>query len=394
MSLRILVRLSAAIVMLSVSMTAPRAQVVIGGDVYHAGANATVTATAARDAFVAGFTARLAGNVGGDGLAAGFDVDVDATIGSDLYANGASVTVNGPVGEDVTAAGGTIRLRSGATVGGNVRLMGGSLSIEAPVSGSLVATGGSISLDAPVQGDVRLTGAEITFGDNARIAGNLTYTAPEEIGIPASVIAEDRIRFVAGEHGHPFADWRDMAGKPQRLFLPTLFSAVWAFVVTLAFLLAIAAVFFAVAPGTVEKGRRRIVEHPGASLLAGFLALATLIGLVPVSAMTVIGIPLIPIVILVMVLAWTLAYALGIHALSMRVATAFWEVEQTTVAKLLVMAAGLVGMAVLNFIPFVGWIVNFTVVLLGLGAIVRLLTGWMSSTPAVVENTETAGPGT
>ncbi|MCI5076466.1 hypothetical protein [Oricola sp.] len=381
MSLQMTVRMSAILAFVLLSVAAPRAQQTYGGDVYESGANASITATAARDAFVAGFSAQLDGNIGGDGHAAGFDVDVDGTIGSDLYASGATVTVGGPVGEDVTVMGATVRLRRSSSVGGNARLMGGSVTVEAPIAGSLVASGGTIRLDAPVDGDAALNGGDLIFGDGARIAGTLTYSGPEQIDIPASVAAPERVRFVKTDAWSAMDDWREIAEGSRRSLLPTLFGKIAAFAVTLAFLLVIAALFLTVAPATVESGRRRIVERPGATFLAGFLTLSALFGLVPVSAMTLVGIPLIPIVVLLIVLGWTFAYVLGAYALSLRVATAFWEVSESTVAQLLVLAVGLLVLAVLNFIPIAGWLVNFTIVLLGLGAIVRLLTGWMAGTP-------------
>ena len=39
------------------------------------------------------------------------------------------------------------------------------------------------------------------------------------------------------------------------------------------------------------------------------------------------------------------------------------------------LAAGLVAFAILNFIPFLGWLINLAVVLLGLGAIAALIAG-------------------
>ena len=354
------------------------AQETHGGDVFASGANASLSTTTGRDAFVAGLSATLDGNVGGDAHAAGFDVDVDAAVGADLYASGGSVSIGGAVGADVTAGGFSVRLRPGSSVGGNARLMGGSVKVEGPISGSLAATGGAILLDAPIDGDVLVTGGDITFGPNARIAGQLEYSAPSRIDIPESVIESDRVRYVESDNWRTVRDLRDMAGDHANRFWPSMFGMFAGFVVTLAFLLAIAAFFLAVAPQTVEDGRRRIVERPGASLLTGFLGLATLIGLVPVSAMTLVGIPLIPIAVLTIVAAWILSYALGAYALSLRIATAFRPEPGGNVERLLMLAAGLAILALLNFVPVAGWLLNLTVVLLGLGAIIRLAT-WRAS---------------
>ena len=42
--------------------------------------------------------------------------------------------------------------------------------------------------------------------------------------------------------------------------------------------------------------------------------------------------------------------------------------EPHTATRLLLLAAAVTVVALLNFIPFVGWVVNFTLVLIGVGA--------------------------
>ncbi|WP_306120358.1 MULTISPECIES: hypothetical protein [unclassified Roseitalea] len=352
---------------------------VIGGDVYDGGANATISGSSGRDAFVGGFNVVLDGSVAGDGHAAGFDVDVDGEIGSDLYAAGASVTIDATVGEDVTASGFSVRLRDGAEVAGNARLSGGTVRIEGPIAGSLLASGGSVRLDAPVTGDVRLAGAEITFGGDATIGGALTYAAPSRIDIPEGVIPADRVRFIEIDTMDGFGEWRDMVDEPMAMVWPSMLAVFLGFVLTLAFLLVIAAVFLAFMPAGVQRAREAATERPGLAVLAGFVALATLFGLVPVSAMTLVGLPFIPIVILFIVLAWTVAYLLGAFVLSFRLAAAFGFDPQTNPAKLVMLAVGLVALAIVNFVPVLGWLINLAVVLYGLGAIVLYVlgrTGW------------------
>lgn len=339
---------------------------VVGGDVFVAGASASINAPSPRDAFVSGFSSSLDGDVAGDGHAAGFDVNVDGNIRGDLYVVGASISVNGSVGEDLTATGFSVRTGADASVGGNARIAAGSIVVSGPVSGSLAATGGTVQLNGAVAGDATLAGAEIKFGENARIGGRLTYHAPSQIDIPASVAPADRVSFVPIENAE---GWRDMAEKHAWSFWPSFLSVVSAFVVTLVFLLVVAAVLIGFAPSTVERCRAAALARPGRSLLAGFLVLAMLIGLVPVSAVTIIGIPLIPVVILAIVAAWILAYLLGAYAIALRLATALFAPVRGNAERIAALAAGLVVLAILNFIPVLGWLINLAIMLYGLGAI-------------------------
>jgi len=347
----------------------------VGGDVFEAEADATISGTSSRDAFVSGFSASLDGTVAGDGHAAGFDVDVSGSIGGDLYVAGASVSISALIGEDLTASGFSVRLRSAGRVEGNARLMAGSVKIEGSVSGSLMATGGSLTLDAPVAGDVHLTGGSISFGDDARIDGTLVYSAPDEIDIPESVIASDRVRYVAMTDFDGFESLRDAMDDPQRLLWPSLVAVMAGFVITLAFLVVVAAVFLALLPRRVDEGLHVAMAKPGLVLLSGFLAMALLFGLVPISAMTLIGAPFVPIVMLLIVASWVAAYLLGAYTLSMRIGGAFGAGGETNAAKLVVLTIGLVVLAVLNFVPFIGWMINFAVVLLGAGAIALMFVG-------------------
>ena len=242
--------------------------------------------------------------------------------GGDLYAAGASVSVDGKVGRDLTASGFTVRLRKGANVAGNARIAGGSVRILAPIEGSLVVTAGRLEINAPVSGDASLTAAEISFGDDAKINGNLSYSAPSRIAIPASVIDPEKVTFTQITRPEAFKGLREGFGEGWSPW-PSFFAILFAFVLSIVFLTLIGAVLLAVIPGTVEAARERASNRAGMSLLAGFFGLAMLIGLVPVSGMTIIGIPFIPIAVLLIAAVWIVSYLLGVYAISLRIAGAF-----------------------------------------------------------------------
>jgi hypothetical protein len=210
----------------------------------------------------------------------------------------------------------------------------------------------------------------VRFGPGARIGGRLDYTAPEPVAIPASVIDPDAHRLhplgPMGGHGRGIArDWRmrDIPALPGA-------SAVFGFlVVTIAFFVVLAAVALSLAPERVEAMRRAALARPGLALLGGVLGLATVFGLVPISVMTLVGLPLLPLVLLVILVVWILGYAFGVYVVALRVWTGMGGAEPTMPVRLAVYAGGLLVVALLNVIPFVGWVVNFTLVLYGIGAL-------------------------
>jgi hypothetical protein len=115
--------------------------------------------------------------------------------------------------------------------------------------------------------------------------------------------------------------------------------------------------------------RREALARPGLALLGGVLGLATVLGLVPISVMTILGIPLLPVILLVALLLGIAGYAFGVYAVALRVWAGMGGDEPTMPIRLAVFAAGLLVLALLNAIPFAGWVLNFTIVLYGIGAI-------------------------
>jgi len=342
----------------------------VGGDTYIHGAASTLSTNAPRDVFASGFSVSLDGNISGDAHVAGFNVGVDGDVGSDLYAAGFNISVDSTIAEDVSASGFTIDINDSASIGGNARLAGGTVTIDAPVSGSLVAAAGIMKLDAVIEGDVRLIARNVTFGSNAKILGKLVYSTPNEIDIPETVITSAQVEYkpltgrsVASQVSKQLED--TVSG-----FWPSVFSVIIFFTIMLAFLLIVAAIFISFMGERVERLRLRATHHYGISILFGFLGLATLFGLVPVSATTLVGLPFVPIVILLIIAMWTVGYLLGVYTLSWRIASAFRELSEDLMTRMVVIAIGIISIAILNFIPVVGSLLNFLLVLLGLGSIV------------------------
>lgn len=339
----------------------------LGGDLFAAGATATRASGGTRDVFAAGNAVGLGAAVTRDAHLAGFSVDVDRAVGGDLYAAGGSVRIAGPVQDDLSAAGFSVRTEPGATVGGNARLAGGSVLVAGPVSGALMVSGGEITLAASVGGDVVAAGSTLVFETGATIAGDLTYYAPAPVDVPASVVPADRVHFI--RHDGPTAG--DFAKKwqeewPARGFVSVVAGAL----ALLGFFLVIGIFFLTVLPDRVEALRARIIARPGLALLMGVLGLSVLFGLVPVTAMTIIGLPFLPFVILAIIVYWTLGYLLGAYAVAMRVLDAFRRAagEPGLAWRLGALIVGICFIALLNFVPFLGWLANLALVLLGIGA--------------------------
>ncbi|MDJ0637748.1 MAG: hypothetical protein QNJ20_02860 [Paracoccaceae bacterium] len=361
-----------------------------GGDTFTAGETVIRTLDADRDVFAAGRSTTVLGRAGGDMHASGFDVKMDADVTEDAYAAGATVTVTGEVGQDLSAAGFTVRLEASGKVGGNARLMGATVSVEAPIEGALSATGRDVYLNAPVSGDARVFARTLRFGPEARIDGRLTYSTEEEMSVPERVAAADRVRFEPADFGKVWDEFEDVRDMP---ILPTFASMFFGFLVTLLFFIVLGAIALSFFPKRLETLRTSITTAFGESALLGVVGLSLLFGAIPVTAMTIIGLPFVPILVLCIIVAWTLAYALGAYA----VATHLWfglggEANPAKSIQLLIFAFAIVTIALLNFIPFVGWVANYTLVLFGLGAMTRALFGMVIHAPSAVLDVDMKSP--
>ena len=84
-----------------------------------------------------------------------------------------------------------------------------------------------------------------------------------------------------------------------------------AFIVSLLFFMVLGALALGFVPGQLERMREGIIAAPGRSILLGVIGLSLLIGLIPITVMTIVGIPFIPVFLLAIVVVWTVGYALG-----------------------------------------------------------------------------------
>lgn len=330
------------------------------------------------DLFASGGAVVTKGRVDGDAHVAGLNLNLEADVTGDLYAVGAALDLRAPVGGDLSMMGLSLRTARQAEIAGNARLIGGTITLDGPVGGALAATGGEITLNATIAGDALLRGESITFGPNARIAGTLTYYAPEPATIPSAVIPGARVVFYRAEpmmdRFNHVRDWGDDWGERWmgRVMpvLPDPFGKATVFLVILGFLVLSGGALLALAPDLIEKLRLAATRKPALTLMSGVLGLAAIVGLVPVAMLTVVGIPFVPIVMLAILLIWTLGYIFGAFIVALGLYLAFGGRESPGLGlRIAVLGGGVLAFGVLNFVPLLGWIANIGLALFGIGAL-------------------------
>ncbi|SDZ40199.1 protein CcmA, bactofilin family [Jannaschia faecimaris] len=364
-----------AVAAAAVPTTAEQFGTTVGGDRLVSGARVEEAQNVLRDLLVSGAQIVTRGQVAEDVHAAGFSIDVEGRTGGDVTAAGARVRLDGEVGGDVTLSGFIVTLDTGTDIAGNARLFGGTATSRGSVDGSLVVVASEVFLDGPVGGDVRILADTLSFGPDARVDGQLTLALPEEITVPPDVATAGRVSYEYIEGGtwnnYDEMGWEGMRGQPSAATIGG------GYLLMLAFLLATGATFLALMPNGVANMRRMALNRPGLTILTGGLGISALIGVIPVAILTVIGIPLVPIAVLAVILAWILGYLLGAYVLAMAIAQAAGLGDSPSfLVRLAVLAAAVTGMALLNFIPFVGWVLNVSLVFLGVGAMTEGVLRW------------------
>ena len=362
------------------------AQLTFAGDQYAAGKITNIEAPVERDAFAVGNDVTLATTVSGDAHLAGYDVNVGSDVTGDLYAAGFAVNVTGAVGGDLTVLGNAVNIRSAGTVGGNARLAGSSVILAAPVAGSAIVTAHSLTLDTAIAGDFSFYGENLTFGPGARVDGKIEIRAPDAVSVPTSVAPAERVSFEVLDA----PDYVSEAGKTAGDVVGRFWPVFWTVVVFWLGLLIIGAGLIALLPGAVAALQSAAERRPFRNLGLGILAFAAVLGLVPVVAMTVVGLLLVPVLLVFAVVASGLAYLVGAFIVGLRVATAF-VATNTNIRRLIVLAVSLLAAALLGMIPLVGWFITLGLVIFGFGtATLVMLTRWSGKSARRPSSTRTA----
>jgi hypothetical protein len=100
--------------------------------------------------------------------AAGNNLTINAPIHADLVTAGGTININDTIDNDILLAGGTVIFNG--YVGGDVRCAGGTLNIKKDIKGDLVITGGTVTIDKDVSigGNILVSGGELTLNGTAK----------------------------------------------------------------------------------------------------------------------------------------------------------------------------------------------------------------------------------
>lgn len=168
----------------------------VNDDLYIAGGDVSILGNIRGDVIAAGGNLLLNGSISEDAIIVGGQIQVLSPVGDDLRMVGGSISVGERVTGDLVVAGGNIKLLSSGSVGGDVVIAGGRAVIEGPVSGNVRIWGDEVIINGPISGNVEIKGGEkVSLGSLAKIGGDLTYSAREEVNLDEGAIVAGEIVF-------------------------------------------------------------------------------------------------------------------------------------------------------------------------------------------------------
>jgi hypothetical protein len=303
-------------------------------------------------------------------------VEEGETVAGDLQAVGGTVVVRGTVDGNLEAFAGTVTIAESGEVTGSVQGAAGSVSIDGAVGGDVqiaagslvigtpatiagdVETGvGSFALDGTVDGSVEVGAGSIALGSTASVGGDFVYDGDLTRAEGATIGGDLREDPSLG--GAEFGAFDAVAG-----WLFTAYSVV----TTLVF----GAILLVVLPGVASAAADGTRERPLRTAGAGFLAFLAGPVLLVALMLTIIGIPLAFLWLFAWVVLLLAGFVLGEYAVgAWLLSVADYE------NKWLALAVGILAVYALGRVPILGGIVEFLVLLVGLGAFAVVFWRWV-----------------
>ncbi|MDH5360930.1 MAG: hypothetical protein OEX03_10215 [Gammaproteobacteria bacterium] len=328
-------------------------------DTYAAGGTVFSTAAIRGDLFATGGTVIIDGSVDADLLVMGGDININASIGDDARITAGTAIFNSVIAGDLLFAGGQLTLSPKTVVQGYTWLAGGQLDLAGQFHNSLNAVGGMITLSGHFLSDVELEADRIIIGPDTQIDGRLVYRSPQEATIDPSARIAGEILYEPIE--------TQSAGKGPKIF----------FYVSLMFT---AILFYLLFSGFSNRSANLLRQEYLKSLGFGLLFLLLVPVLAFISMGIVIGLWLGLILLAIYAIALLTGSFLGmIFTAEFLSGLVHFDIS-SKIKRMFSILLAYVLLALLQYIPVLGGLTSFVILLSGLGAGSMLLYRHYSTT--------------
>lgn len=338
-------------------------QEVVDDDVYLFGDLVTISGLVHGDAIIFCREAIIDGTIDGSLLVFAEKIRIDGEIAGTARGGANSIIFSGTTGRDLMMAANTI------SISGNVSqdLFGAAnrITVTGAIGRNILASINHLLIDAPVGGNIDAYTSDLVIGPRAVLSGRVTYTSSNEASVDSSAVVSGQLKRI-----DPSSE--QAVVRPGR--------SVWSFIRPILSLLALALLLILIFPGFTTGTAAMIGEKPGAS--AGYGALLVFVAplAVLVLLITVIGIP---IGILSILLYGVLLYTARVFA-GYYLAKLFFKRISKELHPVWIALCGVLVLALLIKIPYLGWLINLAAVIFASGALLLYLYS-KGSTKELVE---------
>lgn len=242
----------------------------------------------------------------------------------------------------------------------NLIRFGGSVTVpENQVVENALAFGGSVTVspNAKVVDTAIAFGGDVILQKGARVEGDAYSFGGKIVQEPGAIIGGERATF-SDRHGMMYGSNRGRSSFFAHYFFSTIYRTCSAVVAAI-----LGLIILQTSPQFLPNLATKLGQHPGLTALWGIGAIVSLVFATVFLAITLIGIPLIPLLSLTAVitaLVGSLGVALFVGQRLFR--NGNWSLQQQFLV-------GLAILTVMTLIPFFGGLVVFLVNLFGLGII-------------------------
>ncbi len=242
------------------------------------------------------------------------------------------------------------------------------------VDGDAVSIGGNITVDGRVTGDVVSIGGTVTLSSTAQVNGDVVTVGGSEDIDPSAIVKGQRVSVASGFHpnfGNLFG--RSYTHNHNLIRGFGLFPLVAILgLMSLVLFICLAILIAVLVPDRIQRIANTINDTPGQSFGIGCLGLILTIPIGLLLLFTCIGIPLIPVWIVLVIIAWLVGHtAIGL-LLGTKINHSFnWNIK--SIVALVVLGVVVIGLV--RLIPFLGFIVAFVLVTAGFGAVIMTKFG-------------------
>lgn len=331
------------------------------------------------DTFVAfGRTVRIDGEVTGDLIAFAQSIEISGSVLGDIYIFGRTIEVDGRVGGGYVGFGQVIRIgdsigqsvyglaqsfRSSrdATIAGDLFAFGEDISVGGSVGRNVTVFGSTLTISGEVKRDVTFRGQVATVQSSASIGGDL------DVGLPdVENLEVDSAATIAGES---IVDIPDPGQEEEEdAGMLSVWNIAWtALWLVTAFLSGLVLLW------TLPALRRVPLDNLNGILTSaglGFVLVTATPVLAVVLAVTLIGLP----AGLVIAAVWALSLYVSKIVVAHFLGIALLRPKQQDIRSMLLpLLAGLVLVLIAVSLPYVGWVINLLLVIIGLGAMGQAL---------------------